>query len=203
MIDDKPRSATVTALEATVLHEVDRDDFFQSIETDRELALKLLRVLFERLRKANRVIAQMRLSQDQQIPGKGITVGSLLCRVTAVVRLEGLTPQAAGSLPINPFQIKKFPFLIGRKTRDPFAYNDLAIADSPPYRISRHHIEIDHFEGRVVAADRGSQLGSLVDGQLLGGPGGNPGPLMFNPGGGTLVLGDKRSPYKYKVMIES
>jgi CRP/FNR family transcriptional regulator, cyclic AMP receptor protein len=47
MIDEKPRSATVT-----VVSELRRDDFFNSFQTDPKVALALLKVLFERLREA-------------------------------------------------------------------------------------------------------------------------------------------------------
>src|SRR5215831_6702806 len=53
MIDEKPRSATVTAVTETVVSELQRDDFFNSFQTDPKVALALLKVLFERLREAH------------------------------------------------------------------------------------------------------------------------------------------------------
>jgi CRP/FNR family transcriptional regulator/CRP/FNR family cyclic AMP-dependent transcriptional regulator len=44
MIDEKPRSATVTAVTATVVSELRRDDFFHSFQTDPKVALALLKV---------------------------------------------------------------------------------------------------------------------------------------------------------------
>ena len=203
MIDDMPRSATVISTDETIVHEVQRDNFFESLKTDQELALKLLKVLFERLRKANVTIARLRAEDPASKSTSSPPRYSVSPRPITVIWMKGLTPQAAKSLPENPYPIKKFPFLIGRKTKDPFAYNDLMIADKPPYRISRHHIELDSEEGRVVALDRGSHLGSFVDGRQLGGTEGGPGPLMFQPSGGTLILGEKQSPYKYKLSIDS
>src|SRR5215510_6835219 len=59
MIDEKPRSATVTAVTETVVREIQRDAFFHSLQTDPEVALTLLKVLFERLREAHTLILQL------------------------------------------------------------------------------------------------------------------------------------------------
>ena len=53
MIDEKPRSATVTAVTETLVSEIRRDDFFKSFQTDPKVALELLQVLFERLRESD------------------------------------------------------------------------------------------------------------------------------------------------------
>ena len=53
MIDEKPRSATVTAVTETLVSEIRRDDFFNSFQTDPKVALELLKVLFERLRESD------------------------------------------------------------------------------------------------------------------------------------------------------
>src|SRR5262249_62393532 len=59
MIDEKPRSATVTAVTETVVSEIRRDDFFHSFQSDPQVALTLLKVLFERLREAQAMILQL------------------------------------------------------------------------------------------------------------------------------------------------
>jgi CRP-like cAMP-binding protein len=58
IIDDKPRSATVTALEETMVREIHRDELFHSLQTDPHLTLHLLRRLFDRLREAHVTILQ-------------------------------------------------------------------------------------------------------------------------------------------------
>jgi len=59
MIDDKPRSATVTAIEQTLVREIHRDAFFESLQTDPEIAVNILKVLFERLRESHVKILQL------------------------------------------------------------------------------------------------------------------------------------------------
>src|SRR5215475_4653964 len=65
MIDEKPRSATVTSVAETVVSEIRRDDFFASFRTDPNVALTLLKVLFERLREANAMILRLQKADHQ------------------------------------------------------------------------------------------------------------------------------------------
>ncbi|MBC8391533.1 MAG: cyclic nucleotide-binding domain-containing protein [Deltaproteobacteria bacterium] len=203
MIDEKPRSATVTAIEDTVLREIHRDSFFTGLKNEHEIALKILKVLFERLRKANVLISQLNVMESQSDTAHSLLLCDMSSRLPLEITMEGLTRPATKSLPEHPLLIRKFPFLVGRKTKDPLVYNDLKIPDKQPYRISRHHLELDHDDGRLFALDRGSHLGSIVDGRQLGGPEGNLGPLFFEESTGILVLGDERSPYQYRLSINT
>jgi CRP-like cAMP-binding protein len=203
MIDEKPRSATVTAVTETVVSEIRREDFFNSFQTDPKVALKLLKVLFERLREADAMILQLQKADPQQarVPKEPLAV--VLPRGQLTITLEGVTPRAAAALPVTPFQITQFPFRIGRLSSDPLIYNDLMIPDSVPLQISRHHLAFIAYEGRVGVVDRGSRLGSWVDGQQLGGPSGPSGPRFFTGSEGLLVLGNRDSPFRYRVGLHT
>jgi CRP-like cAMP-binding protein len=207
MIEEKPRSATVTAVEDTVVREIHRDDFFRSLKADPNLALSLLRALFERLREAGSTI--VRLQQAAGVPAAttdpaatGVVVDTAGTAISSrVLFLTGLTPQAEHQLPSSPFRIDAFPFRIGRKSPDPLVMNDLSLADFMPFQISRHHVALVCEGGRFGVLDRGSQLGALVDGRPVGGREGAPGPAFFEKEEGTLVLGNARSPFRFKVVI--
>jgi CRP/FNR family transcriptional regulator, cyclic AMP receptor protein len=200
MIEEKPRSATVTAVERTVVRELHRRDFYVNLQKDPGVTVQILKVLFERLRQAHATILEL----QQEGAGQGLeleifSAASETPRERVGASLEGLTPEAVHALEGQPFIIGRLPFLIGRKSNDPLAYNHLTIVDEEPFQISRHHVELMERHGRVGALDRGSYLGSLVDGQQLGGPGGHRGPLFFKEGGGELVLGNPRSPFRFSV----
>lgn len=200
MIDDKPRSATVTAVEDTLVREIHRDGFFQSLQANPEVAVNLLKVLFERLREADATILQLHKGGSQPTPAPA---GPPPVETDVIVFLEGLTHQAARALPATPFQINKFPFRIGRQSHDPLAHNELMIPDLvPPLHISRHHVAFIKHQGRIGVADRGSTLGSLVDGRQLGGPEGHHGPLFFERSEGILVLGSRQSSFRYRLAIK-
>jgi CRP-like cAMP-binding protein len=201
MIDEKPRSATVVAVEMTVVHELHRDDFFQNLQTRPEVAISLLKVLFERLREADATILQLYRSHPEVAPVQPVFRRRTLASSETVVCLEGLTQQASNALPETPFQITTFPFRIGRHSRDPLVHNDLSIYDTVPLQISRHHLAFVKHDGRVGVSDRGSRLGSLVNGKQLGGGEGYPSTLFFPDTNATLVLGNALSHFKFKVTI--
>jgi CRP-like cAMP-binding protein len=201
MIDEKPRSATVTAVTETVVSEIRRDDFFNSFQTDPKVALALLKVLFERLRQADAMILQLQRADPQHGPVPLEPLAEIPGRGQVTVTLEGATPQASATLPVTPFQITQFPFRIGRQSPDPLVYNHLKLPDSMPLQISRHHLALIVQEGRVGVVDRGSTLGSWVDGQRLGGPSGISGPVFFTGSEGLLVLGSRDSPFRYRVSL--
>ncbi len=200
IIDEKPRSATVTAVTETGVSEIRRDDFFNSFQTNPDVALQLLKVLFERLREADARILELQKADPQQA-----LVPEVLPAVPAWeqpnVTLEGITPRAAAALPVTPFPITQFPFRIGRQSPDPLVYNDLMLPDSVPLQISRHHLAFITQEGQVGVVDRGSTLGSWVDGRQVGGPSGLSGPVFFTGSEGLLVLGTRDSPFRYRVSL--
>ncbi len=115
------------------------------------------------------------------------------------VLLEGLTAEAARSLPASPFPVEAFPFRIGRL--DAKSSNDLSVVDSKPWQVSRSHAALVEKSGRVGVVDSGSRLGSYVDGRPLGGPHGAAGPLFFEGREGRLVLGTRHSPFRFRVLI--
>jgi CRP-like cAMP-binding protein len=201
MIDEKPRSATVTAVVETVVSEIRRDEFFNSFQTDPKVALALLKVLFERLREADARILQLQKAAPRHRLVPEEPSAAVLPRAQLTIALEGATPRAAAALPTTPFQIKQFPFRVGRLSSDPLVYNDLMLPDSVPLQISRHHLAFIEQEGRIGVVDRGSTLGSWVDGQQLGGRSGLSGPVFFTESGGLLVLGDRDSPFRYRVSL--
>ena len=201
MIDEKPRSATVTAVTEISVNEIRRDDFFNSFQTDPKVALQLLKVLFERLREADSMILQLQKSDPQHALVPKESFAAVPPPGAPTITLEGVTARADAALPITPFQITQFPFRIGRESPDPLVYNDLMLPDSEPLQVSRHHLSFIAREGCVGVVDRGSTLGSWVDGQQVGGPAGLPGPVFFTGSEGLLVLGTRESPFRYRVSL--
>jgi hypothetical protein len=197
MVDDLPRSASVRAVEPTVVRVFHRDDLYAAMRDSPDVFSKFLKSIFTRLREANRVIASIEVHD-----GKAAATANLKDPGAKVdsFTIEGLNPKAAGAIPANPFAIKAFPFKIGRKSTDPFVYNHLEIEDEDPPQIARHHVSIVFDGMRVGVLDRGSELGAVVDGTRIGGRHG-PGPVYFNGKEGTLILGADDSPYQYKIKV--
>ncbi len=61
MIDEMPRSATVTAREETLVREIHRDDLYKTMKDHPESVMVILKRIFERLRESNMLLAQARL----------------------------------------------------------------------------------------------------------------------------------------------
>ena len=222
MLDESPRSATVTAIENTLLREIHRDDFFETFKSNPVEVLPVLKSIFERLRDANVKILQL-TAEKQEIKNSAPLVESMneearevkdeevepiqtFCLSKKILPdlayIEGLTKEANEALPQTPYPIMDFPFLIGRKSDDPFANNDLTIIDTPPFNISRHHIKIIFENGKLGAIDRCSSLGSFVNGKHIGGKS-LPGPIFFDGPEGIITLGTKKSLFKYRVYLKN
>ena len=69
-------------------------------------------------------------------------------------------------------EINKFPFKVGRFTKRRadmlFHKNDLNLLDLAPYSISRSHFSITKKNGNYFFTDRGSKLGTIVNGKRIG-----------------------------------
>jgi len=195
MVDDKPRSATVTAVEDTEVSEMDHDGLYEALQTDPEIALGLLRSLFERLREANVQILQL------EAASAGTHAVEPATEQWPTVTLEGLTAEAKAALPGGSCTIEKFPFRIGRVSHNPLVHNDLELSDSIPWQISRHHVALVVQDSRVGIVDRGSHLGSKVDNTRIGGEKA-PGPVFPESAESTLLLGTDDSPFQFKLVVE-
>lgn len=195
MVDDKPRSATVTALEDTDVSEMDHDGLYEALQTDPEVALGLLRTLFERLREANARILQL---EAASAPSRTVEAEP---EARPTVVLEAITAEAKAALPGGSCTVDKFPFRIGRVSHNPLVHNDLELSDSIPWQISRHHLAFVVQDSRVGIVDRGSHLGSKVDDTRIGGDHA-PGPVFPEGSESTLVLGTNDSPYEFKLVVK-
>jgi CRP-like cAMP-binding protein len=214
MIDDMPRNATVTAVEETLVREIHRDDIQATMKDNPDAIVKLLKNIFERLREANMIIANLTsysrpaasvpVPRDSPspaqaaMPPQGVPELSVPAGKKTNYSIEGMTSQAVDAISDNPFKFSLFPFKIGRRSTDPLLNNHLEINDQAPLQISRHHVSVIFEDGKIGIVDRGSQLGASVDGIRIGGKN-SPGPVFFKGDEGILILGGDSSPYRYRI----
>jgi len=201
LIEERPRCATVKAIEETLVQEIPRSEFSKSLHSDPDTALSMLKVLFERLREANSTIMQLQKDGPLSCHLPDLAIFEAEKHPSTTVLLEGITPTAVKALPANPFEITKFPFRIGRQSQDPLVTNDLMIPDSEPYQIAIHHLAFVKGQDGLGVVDRGSQFGSLLNGDQLGGANGNPNPVCLTESESILVFGHVTSPFKYKISL--
>ena len=202
LVDDKPRSATARAATDVQLRCMSHEHFMYVLTHRPEESLAYLKVLFERLRSANTKVS---LDPFTAVPTSAATTTRI---VTAPEPLSGPVPiriipasdEARHYIPKEGLTLARLPFRFGRVHTDPFATNDLVVVDQQPYSVSRYHFLIDRAGDGFVIRDRGSYLGTIVNGETIGGKRHNE-EVMLRPGTNTLVVGSSRSPFRFELEV--
>lgn len=219
MISERPRSATARALEPTVVESINEDAFEGAILNHPERLRAYLATLFDRIRNTD-LLLQMELKKEHDIEAlahrRAATPASAMLEVPAAGKP---LPVAAGkprhelylhSVPERPGRpisadVQKLPFRIGRAYGDAgvplFVRNDLSIPDQHPYHVSRSHCEIDYTSDGYVVRDRGSKLGTIVNGNAIG-MHTRSHMAVLHPGENYLVFGAEASPHRFVLTLK-
>lgn len=122
--------------------------------------------------------------------------------------IKPMTPLCATKIGSDgsPVEIDKFPFRLGRQPEhvdngtNMFSANDYPLLDEEPYQISRSHCSIEREGDSFFVRDRGSKLGTIVNGNPIGI---HHSTLTcdLREGVNTLILGSARSPYKFQIEL--
>lgn len=193
MIMDRPRSATATALEPTLVESISEEEFESYFLQNPDRLRTYLSTLFERIRKTD-LLLQVSGHASVPPPPKP-TVQEPVFRVR-------ITPQNNHG---KPATITKLPFRIGRTYFDTgvsaLFRNEYSIEDHAPYQLSRNHCEIDFENGHFVLRDRGSKLGTLVNGEHISVDSGKIS-AELRLGENDIVFGTHSSQHRYSIFIE-
>ena len=73
--------------------------------------------------------------------------------------------------------------------------NDLYLRDSQPLNVSRNHFSVDNVRGDIVVVDRGSRLGTIVNGKRIDAQ------AVLNMGANEIIVGQNISPFVFKLEI--
>jgi len=197
LIEDKPRSATIIAKSDVVVDEITREDFMDLLEDKKSFIIPILRGFFERLRQTNDLV----VSLENRIGGKD---SSSVETSADTAYATGLTKEATEILKGQKLKITKFPFKVGRNSLNVsdaiFVNNDLYIDDVVPYNVSKNHMSINLHDNQFYILDRGSSLGTIVNGKQIGGQVSNY-KMNLNPGENIVIIGSEASPYKFKITL--
>lgn len=176
MIDDKPRAATARALTPTVVEVITEENFMEVVVRDPERLRAYLGTMFERLRGMGvrlrhalrnnaELSAEMGIGTEA-VPDPEVDANGLIDADSGLC----LHWNRAGEW--SEVRINTFPFRIGRRlppsVASIFAANDLHVDDEPPYQVSRNHCAIERTPTGFVVEDRGSKLGTIVNGIAIG-----------------------------------
>lgn len=195
LIDERPRSLTARAVGAASLSTVSREQFVRLMFHDPVEGLRYLRAFFERLRTMNARVARL--------DSPGVTQ-TMALRPAIRIRLTPLTVMSELALPAEGLVIERFPFRVGRepqKGKSRLSMNDLGLPDEEPFNVSREHFAIDREGDALLVYDRGSFLGTIVNGSLIGG-GRTAGSAPLHAGRNELIAGSQDSPFRFSVVTE-
>jgi pSer/pThr/pTyr-binding forkhead associated (FHA) protein len=102
-------------------------------------------------------------------------------------------------------RLTSFPFLLGRRADlaacvDVFSKTRLLIGDRMPFSVSRTHCVIEHEKGAYFVEDRGSKLGTIVNGIPLG-TDSKEQRVRLRSGANTLQLGRANSAIRFVLTV--
>lgn len=228
MIDEHPRSATAMATEASQVEMMTPADFNQCIIQDPATLMPYLASFFERLRTANnRLRLELRRADASRVgasalertrmPSPGTTTSVALPRRDQPVAANPSTsalpfrvlltvadPRIEANCPQQAVEITKFPYRIGREEHrsvpSVFSTNDFVLHDEQPYQVSRNHCSIECEGQHLFIRDRGSMVGTIVNGHSIG-AGTNSLTADLAPGENTLILGVESSPFRFGIEV--
>ncbi|MGH7333902.1 MAG: cyclic nucleotide-binding domain-containing protein, partial [Candidatus Rokuibacteriota bacterium] len=211
LISERSRSASVRALEDVEVRVFDRQAFLRVWRSDPDSMIPLVAMLCERIRildaLAIELARQSGLDSDSANAlmsfGESVLHPSPASVLTApVLFLEGLTTEATRSLPEACVSVNRFPFRIGRKTDglDPLSQNELGVRDNDPYQVSLNHCALVRLGRRYFLIDRGSRLGTIVNGATIGGRE-RAGCVELKDWTNEVALGEAGTPYRFRLTI--
>ena len=108
LIEDKTRSATVTAIEDVQVAVLSRDNFNELFEKNPKVLLPIIKSLFERLRTVNNMLI------SKKVPDVVETGECEYPHDSELVILSGLNESSSEALGGGEMNISKFPFKVGR-----------------------------------------------------------------------------------------
>ncbi len=155
-----------------------------------EETVRYLRTLFERLRGASVLAVRSPRALESNED-----------RAFDVV-LFGLTPVAAAAA--RALRLDRLPFRVGRLPvageAQPREVNDLHLSDARPFNVSRSHFAIEYIPDGVQVRDRGSCLGTIVNGVPVGGHR-HVATVPLSVGENEVVAGGPKSPFRFRVVV--
>jgi FHA domain len=172
---------------------VTQDELMDLLPQRREETSWYLRMLVERFRAADGLTVQS--------PRAGEATEG---RAFDVV-LAGLTPATAAVLfPARELRLSHLPFRVGRLPvageAQPIEMNDLQLSDATPFNVSRDHFAIERMPDGVQVRDRGSYVGTIVNGIRIGGHR-HVATVPLAVGEHEVVAGSPMSPFRFRVVV--
>ena len=176
VVEGRPRSATVRAVNAVEGKKIGKDDFFRLIAEDKNLAHSLIVRLSERLRLVDQMLADAAMPETAPGAAAARSAGAAPAPASQPARAVRMTLLAGADrldryVPEEGLVLESLPFVVGRRPAPNEELPkgvDLSVQDSKPFRLSRRHFAIEPAGDWYAVRDLGSHLGTQVNGETLG-----------------------------------
>lgn len=224
VLEHKPRSATVRAVTEVLVEIIPADAFLPTISADPETAHTLMLRLSERVRTLSDEVARLRNAAGElgavaglpvPVPADAPPVNPVTERKIASyvhsarlsmgardigIRVKGMPESQTVWIDALPFRVGRTPDGWSAAMRDRAT---LRLPDAPPYRLSPNHFIIDRDDRLgLVVRDVGSELGTMVNGQYIGGIFAKDA-MHLQFGSNTVVAGGRDSPFVFEVLVQA
>lgn len=194
LIDERPRLLTARAVGETRVSRIARDAFVDMVVHQPNEAFRYLRMFFERLRAMNTRVSSGAEVEHETRSGEQQNISIVVTPASNAT---------AGVVPAEGLAIERFPFRVGRSStrhEDPLEINDLTLPDARPFNVSRNHFAVETTRDGAFIHDRGSYLGTIVNGKVIGGN--HHGAWVELKQGKNLVIaGSDNSPFRFNIDV--
>jgi hypothetical protein len=194
VIRDQPRSATIRVVSDAKVSRIAKEQFLAAFGGKDKLALRILKMLCERLGDADRRIGEGALHED----------GVRLDEVGETRLLPG-SPAVESQIGQDGLEVESLPFRVGRRmlpgehTR--IGPVELSLQAGETFHLAAQHFAIEDREGQLVVRDLGSPLGTLVnDTRVAEFEEGLIAPLRF--GANEIQAGGAESRYRFTLLVK-
>jgi CRP/FNR family transcriptional regulator, cyclic AMP receptor protein len=220
VLENQPRSAGVTAQSDVEVEVISADKFIDRVAGAPDAARRLLTRQSSRVRTLTEEVSRLyealhRLDPDAARacrpatphPGSFSPPPALVPAARPQEKAPPrLTVRCLGAAGDALLVISRLPYRIGRRAPEAGQFDSdeqtLLVNDSFPHRVSVNHFAVAHDEKLgLVVRDLGSDLGTTVNGQFLGGIFAKDTCRLLE-GVNTVVAGGLDSPFVFKILVE-
>ena len=206
MVGKLPRSGSARALESTTVEVIACDDFQMALSDRGGELMPYLTTIFERLRVTNERLLVALDQLEKLEPTRPHQHAEVFASSKAqfTVKIEPDADEVRQQTALRERVVEMYPFQFGRRGElagsEAAMTNQLLVADSTPYRVSRKHCIMNNSAGGVYIEDLTSKLGTIVNGIHIGGKSRETRVRLSN-GENRLVLGGPDSQIRFLLTV--
>lgn len=195
VIQDRPRSTTMKAVGDVSVLQLPGAAFLSVFGDENPLGLPLLRMLCERLSRADERFI------EESLPGTEI---AHTAEVESICLLAASRPVET-QIGAKGIVIPQLPYRVGRRTvlarKSTATQSELSLSIRDDLSVSPEHFVLEERDGILIVRDLDSYLGTIVNGRSVSRFGSSKTiPLAF--GSNLVVAGGIESSYRFTVLVE-